>query len=361
MKPDREGAVIMLLYLHIPFCDSRCHYCSFNTYEKRDSGEKSDYMDAISLQLERDLKLFDASRLSIKSLFIGGGTPSTVKPALYEKFFSKISHYLSEDAEITCEANPNSATEEWLRGMKNLGANRLSLGVQSFDGDKLALLNRNHSPKEAVKAVERAFSVGFENISIDLIYDVDGDDEESLRRDLDIASSLPLSHISAYELTIEESTPFAGISGIKKGDEHLGHFIRSEIEKMGLKAYEVSNYGRVSIHNRGYWELDDYMGIGAGAVGFLKNRRYYPHTDIGRYISDPLWHHIEEISENELLTERIFLGLRSDVGIDSSILPDSMRERADILMREGKVEYGEGRYKNRDYFIADELALYLLS
>lgn len=165
-------------------------------------------MQALCRQLTFELKRFSVAPKAIESLFIGGGTPSTVAPKLYEKLFEVLTPYLDENIEITSEANPNSATYEWLLSMRKLGVNRISFGVQSFDDAKLKLLNRAHTSTQAKDALLNAKKAGFENISLDLIYATLGDTKELLENDLEIAFLLPINHLSAYALTIEEGTPF---------------------------------------------------------------------------------------------------------------------------------------------------------
>ena len=144
-------------------------------------------------------------------------------------------------------------------------------------------------------------------------------------------------------------------------DENLAFFVTREIEKRGFKAYEISNFGTYqSKHNKGYWELKNYIGAGAGAVGFLKNKRYYPQTDIEAYIADPLHINEETLSLEELQTERIFLGLRSTVGVQKSLLSDKMKQKADILHEKKKLRSDDTHYNNNNFFLSDELALYIL-
>jgi len=350
----------MLTYLHIPYCDSKCHYCSFNSYVNKFDTRKA-YMKSLFQQLAFELERFDASEESIETLFIGGGTPSTISPELYAPLFELLSPYLTKDAEITTEANPNSATHTWLEGMRNLGVNRISFGVQSFDADKLRALNRAHSPRQAIEAVQTAHALGFEHLSLDLIYNYRGDSRSLLERDIQTAFALPIDHISAYELTIEEGSLFADTPQVRQENEALAFFVASEIQKRGFTHYEISNFGIYqSRHNRGYWELKDYIGAGAGAVGFMKNRRFYPQTDIERYIDNPLKITEESLTEEALLTERVFLGLRSRVGIAKKILPSAMNKRAETLLHEGKLREDTTHYYNRDFFISDLLALYIL-
>ncbi len=351
----------MLLYLHIPYCDSKCHYCSFNSYVDKFDTRRS-YMQALLEQLKFELERFEAQENSIDTLFIGGGTPSTISPELYRPLFDLLDPYLTKEAEKTSEANPNSADKAWLNGMKELGINRLSFGVQSFDADKLKALNRAHSPKEAIQAIEIAHDLGFEHLSLDLIYNYQGDNKKSLLSDIQQASSLPIDHISAYELTIEPQTLFAQHPEVRQEDDHLARFVVDTIQEQGFAQYEISNFGHYqSRHNLGYWKLEDYIGAGAGAVGFLKDTRYYPQHDIDAYIANPLKIKEERLKENDLLTEKIFLGLRSKVGIEKNILPPDMQKRADFLTQKKKLLVDGRRYQNPDFFLADEIALYLIN
>jgi oxygen-independent coproporphyrinogen-3 oxidase len=349
----------MLLYIHIPYCDSKCHYCSFNSYVDR-FDTRTAYMRAMTLQLERELERFGAEAGSVETLFIGGGTPSTVAPELYAPLLERIRPLLAPDAECTAEANPNSASASWLAGMKALGINRISFGVQSFDDAKLKRLGRAHSARQAVRAVERAGELGFERISLDLIYNVSGDDRALLSNDLEQASKLGVGHLSAYELTIEADTLFEKTPEARQENAALARRFAEAIETSGLQQYEISNFGDPSRHNLSYWQLKDYIGLGAGAVGFLNDRRFYPRTSIEGYIDNPLQERVETLTSEALKTEKIFLGLRSVVGIDPEILDPGEQERANLLVEEKKLHYKEGRYHNPDFFLADEIALYIL-
>lgn len=318
-------------------------------------------MKALYTQLSFELQRFDAKPQSIETLFIGGGTPSTVLPKLYAPIFELLNPYLQKDAEITTEANPNSATKEWIEGMRNLGVNRVSFGVQSFNAQKLKALNRAHNPQQAKDAILYAKELGFEHLSLDLIYNYQGDTKELLLNDIKEAFSLPIDHISAYELTIEDGTKFSNTPEVRQEDESLAFFVTDEIEKRGFKAYEISNFGTYqSRHNKGYWEIKDYIGAGAGAVGFLKDKRYYPQTDIETYVTDPLNITEEALTPDELLTERILLGLRSTIGIRKSLLSDKMIKKANILCEEKKLLCDATHYYNDNFFLSDELALYIL-
>jgi len=318
-------------------------------------------MSALYEQLTFELQRFNAKPHSIDTLFIGGGTPSTISPELYAPIFKLLEPYLKHNAEITTEANPNSASKSWLEGMKKLGVNRISFGVQSFNAGKLKALNRVHTPQQAIEAIQSADSIGFEHISLDLIYNYKGDTSTLLQSDIERAFTLPIDHISAYELTIEEHTKFATTPQVRQEDDNLAIFVAQSIQKRGFEHYEISNYGTYqSRHNQGYWRLENYIGAGAGAVGFLDDRRYYPQTDIESYIHNPLKISEEKLSEDELLTEKLFLGLRSTLGVNKSLLPTEIQKNADFLVREGKLILDNDKYHNTNLFLADEIVLFVL-
>ncbi|MDX1295023.1 MAG: radical SAM family heme chaperone HemW [Sulfurimonadaceae bacterium] len=351
----------MLLYIHIPFCDSKCSYCSFNSYVDK-FPLRASYMQALHTQLLFELERFNVQKGDIETLFIGGGTPSTVSPELYTPLFETLRPYLAENAEVTSEANPNSATQAWLNGMKHLGVNRISFGVQSFNDEKLKLLARAHKADDAVNAVRTAKSVGYEHISIDLIYAVAGDDKALLQYDLDTAFSLPIDHLSAYALTIEEGTPFQQTPDMANERLELTTWFLEEIKARGFEQYEISNFGRYrSRHNLGYWQYKDYIGLGSGAVGFLKDTRYYPTPSVEAYIDNPLDIREEQLDDEAIKTEKVFLGLRSVVGVDTAILSPAERQRAEILVEEGKLRLVAEHYYNPDYLLSDELALFILT
>ncbi len=351
----------MLLYIHIPFCDSKCFYCSFNSYVDK-FHLKQAYMEALEVQLRYELQRFCASPACIESVFIGGGTPSTVQAHLYKNIFALLKPYLAKDIEITSEANPNSASKKWLQEMYALGVNRMSFGVQSFNEKKLKVLNRAHSPKDALDAINNAKEIGFKNISLDLIYATLGDTKELLEFDIKTALNLPINHISAYALTIEEGTPFEIKPYMAKETLELISWIFQEIQKHGFKQYEISNFGSYqSSHNLGYWQYKDYIGLGSGAVGSLKQTRFYPTSNLEDYIKNPLEIRQEKLSQDQIKIEKIFLGLRSIVGIDENILNSQEIQSANILVDEKKLNFKNGYFYNKEYLLSDEIALFISS
>jgi oxygen-independent coproporphyrinogen-3 oxidase len=312
------------------------------------------------IQIDYEIKRYSISKQNpIDTLFFGGGTPSSVEAKYYKPIFDKLSPLFADGIEITTEANPNSATKEWQSKMKELGVNRISFGVQSFDNDKLKLLGRNHSKDTAIKAIEVASKL-YTNISIDLIYNVAGDTKSSLKNDIDIALSYPINHLSGYSLTLEENTKFEN-TDMSLESQDIAEFFISKINER-LPQYEISNFGTYkSKHNFGYWQGEEYVGIGAGAVGYKGTTRYYPTSNVDSYIQNPLNIQEEKLSKNDLHTEKIFLGLRSEVGIDIKTLSKNEQERAKILLDENKLEQKQNLLINKNYLIADEISLFLLS
>lgn len=319
-------------------------------------------MQALLKQLQHELVRYKAEKNSIETVFIGGGTPSTVPPKLYEPIFKLLKPYLQEASEITSEANPNSATDEWLQGMYNLGVNRISFGVQSFNETKLKTLNRAHNPQMAIKAVNTAHNIGFKNLSIDLIYATLGDTKELLEYDIATAFSLPINHLSAYALTIEEGTAFESKKEMAKEELELTEWLFKKIKAHSFEQYEISNFGTYhSEHNKGYWLYKDYIGVGAGAVGKRDTLRFYPNPIIENYIQNPLDIPTEKLSYEDIKIEKVFLGFRSCIGVSAELLNKEELQRAQLLCDEKKLTYSAGSFYNENYLLADEIALYLTS
>jgi oxygen-independent coproporphyrinogen-3 oxidase len=246
--------------------------------------------------------------------------------------------------------------------MKKLGVNRLSFGVQSFNDKKLQLLNRAHTSTQAYKAIKMANDIGFKHISLDLIYATHGDSKELLQNDLDTAFKLPIDHISAYALTIEDGTAFEHKPQMSKENLSLTSWLFDEIKNRGFNQYEISNFGTYkSKHNLGYWEYKDYIGLGCGAVGKKNNKRFYPTADIESFIKNPLDIQTETLTQDDIKIEKIFLGLRSIVGVDKKILNDSELKKANLLVNEEKLILKGEKFYNFDYLLSDEIALFLTS
>jgi oxygen-independent coproporphyrinogen-3 oxidase len=351
------------LYIHIPFCDSKCHYCAFNSYVGL-YHLKPKFMEALYKQLEYEitkqtnLKVFD-------SIFIGGGTPSCIDAGEYKKIFTFLKPYIDKNTEITTEANPNSANRKWQEGMFDLGVNRISFGVQSFDNKKLDFLNRSHSQTQAIEAINKAKEIGFKHINCDIIYDTSMDSEELLQNDLLIIKDLPIDHISAYSLTLEEGTKFFNKSSVKKENLPLTNFFFDELKALGFKQYEISNFAKSDIsrskHNFGYWEYKSYLGVGAGAVACYDNNRYYNEKDLEKYILNPLeFVEVEHLSDEDIIVEKVLLGLRSLAGVSLDLFDDDQLKRIEILEDNDKIEKQNNKIYSRDFLLADELSLYIL-
>ena len=351
---------MLLLYIHIPFCDSKCFYCSFNSYT--DSFHlKASYENAICEELTSKITKFNIKKF--KTVFFGGGTPSSIKTKHYENIFKILEPFIDKETEITFEANPNSATLIWLSEIKNLGANRISFGVQSFDDNKLKYLGRAHSSKTAILAVDNARNVGFENINCDILYNSEMDSKDLILRDLSIIKSLDIEHLSAYSLTIEEQTKFFDQKLQQIDDEDFSRFCIDSIQQIGFCQYEISNFAKSiefqSKHNLGYWKKNDYLGIGAGAVGCIGNKRTKNESNIQKYIDFRLFEE-EILSKDDILFETVFLGLRSLIGISKEILNAKTLENANLLVKENKLRFEDGRFFNDNFLLSDELALFIL-
>jgi oxygen-independent coproporphyrinogen-3 oxidase len=350
----------MLLYIHIPFCDSKCFYCAFNSYTSLHS-LRDDYMEALKIQLKNGLI---KNNKKVETIFIGGGTPSTIKAYKYKEIMNIVKPYLVENCEITIEANPNSATKEWLKEIREIGINRVSFGVQSFDDKKLKFLGRNHNKGQAIAAINNAKEVGFENINCDIIYDTELDSRELLENDISIIRKLPVNHISAYSLIIEEGTRFFEKKNVQVENEELARFLFEEFGKLGFDQYEISNFAMGenarSKHNLGYWQYKEYLGVGSGAVGCIDNKRYYSQKDVHDYIQEPLkYDEIEYLSENDILIEKVLLGFRSIVGVNMDEFDSKVNKKIKILIDNDKVEQKQNMIYANDFMLADELSLFL--
>ena len=297
------------IYIHWPFCRSKCPYCDFFSSAKKCTDE-----DTLIESYCYDLEYYRSlnNDYEVKSIFFGGGTPSLIKPQNIEKIINKIFQLWSckQNIEISLEANPNTNHQNMFKDLKAAGINRLSLGVQALNDVDLKFLGRTHKLQDALHAIEEITQL-FNNHSIDLIYARPHQTLDSWQQELEQAVSFGLKHISLYQLTIEDGTVFAK-KGIKPLDEEkaaqMYDFTRNYLNTHGYLQYEVSNFGLPSIHNLGYWRGEDYVGIGNGAHGRLHiNNKIYATTH---------YRQLEKLSPQERAEELIIMGLRILEGID---------------------------------------------
>jgi len=261
------------LYVHMPWCVRKCPYCDFNSHEAGANLDESAYLQALTRDLESSLPEIWGRR--IESVFIGGGTPSLISPETMAKLISNIRALLAVApmTEITMEANPGTVDAERFSGFVDAGINRLSIGIQSFNDDKLKALGRIHDREEAIKAFDTARNAGFENINLDLMFGLPDQTEQEAIDDLRTAIELQPEHISLYQLTIEPNTLFHHQPPELPSDDaiwSMQQVLQSMLADAGYEQYEVSAYareGKQCRHNLNYWQFGDYLGIGAGAHG----------------------------------------------------------------------------------------------
>lgn len=316
------------LYLHIPFCVKKCGYCDFLS-GPWDEDIRRKYVQALSREICALGREHQSEGWKIRSIFFGGGTPSLLTgdeiarlmKDLYENFS------VTCDAEISMEANPGTLTEENLEKYRKSGINRLSIGCQSVDDQELKILGRIHTVKEFLDSFEMARNAGFDNLNVDLMSAIPGQQVEDWERNLKTVAELGPEHISAYSLIIEEGTPFADQEldlPDEESERRMYEMTRDILDDYGYHPYEISNYareGRECIHNIGYWKRVSYLGMGLGAASMLKGELRYNNTeDMGKYLknsSNPKSLHKNEqhLSRNEQMEEFLFLGLRMTEGI----------------------------------------------
>ncbi len=307
------------VYVHIPFCLSKCHYCSFISFAGAQRFE-SEYFEA----LKKEIELFFGtnSEEKLKTLYMGGGTPSIVPVENYEQILSALPGF-DEGYEFTFEVNPKTVDKNYLLRLKQLGVNRLSIGVQSFDDEILKMINRQHSKNDAIKCFNDARDAGFDNVSIDLIYGLPRQNLEILNHTLDSAIDLNPEHISIYGLKIEEGSKFyESMPDFLPDDDECADMyleIVDRLDEAGFLQYEISNFakkGKHSIHNLNYWNNNDYTGFGLAAHGYFKGIRYSHALSLSDYIKNPSAQNQIEISRDEKIEDEIILGLRRVQGID---------------------------------------------
>ena len=320
------------IYIHIPFCKQACYYCDFHF--STSSHNFNEITSAVIKEIQLQRNYLDQEKVS--TIYFGGGTPSILPVGLLEKIVLKIHETfpLKDTVEFTLEANPDDLTIEKLTALKELGINRLSIGVQSFQPEILHFLNRVHQDEDAIRSIENSHKSGFENINVDLIYGIVDDGHKSLINDLKILSDLHPTHVSAYCLTIEPKTVFGNWQ--KKGtlktvsEEYAADQFEltiDDLEKAGYEQYEVSNFARnqqYSLHNSNYWKGVSYLGIGPSAHSFNGVSRQYNISNNAAYIKSINEEKIpcerEELDTNTRANELIMTGLRTKWGCDLKIL-----------------------------------------
>jgi oxygen-independent coproporphyrinogen III oxidase len=314
------------LYVHIPFCKKKCSYCDFPSYAGRES-LMPEYIDALKTELGYYSSLYD--RPKIRTIFVGGGTPTLLPEELISSLFDSIRKDFDvlSDAEISVEANPGTVTKEKLKTLVRSGVNRLSLGAQIFNNALLKKLGRIHLEHEITEAYELAREAGFKNINLDLMFALPEESISDWQDSLLKAVKLGPEHISTYNLQIEEGTPFAtekleGHLLLPEEEEELKMYKLAIgfLKENGYKHYEISNFAREGFecaHNMTYWTLQDYIGIGAGAHSFIKNIRTENTPFLEKYLSKDLSAIKTEHAntKKESMQEMIFLGLRLIQGI----------------------------------------------
>jgi oxygen-independent coproporphyrinogen-3 oxidase len=327
------------LYVHWPFCVSKCPYCDFNSHV-RSSIDQDEWRGALLADLAHEAELLPDRKLT--SIFFGGGTPSLMEPSTVAAIIEAARHHwnAADDLEITLEANPNSVEAARFADLAEAGVNRLSLGVQSFDDGSLAFLGRAHSSSEGLAALEIA-QKHFSRVSFDLIYALPGDTEASWSTTLQRALSLGTSHLSVYQLTVEPGTRFASMVARHEfepldSDTSAGLYeLTAELTSAaGMPAYEISNHakaGQESRHNLTYWRYGDYAGVGPGAHGRRLGRRSVRHRKPENFLSGLKrnGHGIveeEPLRPREAADEALVMGLRLTEGID----PAAVEQRFDV-------------------------------
>ncbi|MBK3493341.1 oxygen-independent coproporphyrinogen III oxidase [Viridibacillus sp. YIM B01967] len=318
------------VYIHIPFCHQICNYCDFNKVFFKNQ-PVDEYIEALGTEM----KLWSEDKQAfshIETIFLGGGTPTSLSPTQLSRLLTLIKTYIPMEhvTEFTSEANPDELTKEKLEVLYKGGVNRISLGVQAFQPELLKKLGRTHSNEHVFETLKEAKKVGFTNISIDLMYGLPGQTVEEWKATLEVAFGLNLPHYSAYSLIVESKTIFYNLMNKGKlslpGEDleaDMYDILMQQMEEHGFHQYEISNFskdGHSSIHNRIYWDNDEYAGFGAGAHGYVNGIRYSNHAPLKKYISSLeagekpiLKTHV--VTQDEKMEEEMFLGLRKTAGI----------------------------------------------
>ena len=330
------------IYIHVPFCESRCAYCDF--YSTTLLRHRGAYVDTVCRELK--LRLGELQGAPIETIYFGGGTPSTLTIEELSSILTSLRNFhLStfnfQLAEITLEANPDDLTEEYVQGLRTLPFNRVSIGIQSFHDRTLKLVGRRHTAQEAIEAVHRCQRMGLTNISIDLMYGLPDETLEDWTYSLEQAIALRVPHISAYHLTYEEGTRLwrmkeQGVVSPIDEEQSIGAFelLREKLLAAGYEHYEISNFalpGYHSRHNSSYWKGIPYIGVGPGAHSYNGTDRRWNLSSLADYIATPpgedVPHEVEHLSTEERYDERIITELRTARGIDLTGLLADFGER----------------------------------
>lgn len=318
------------IYIHIPFCKSRCSYCDF--FSTTMLNRREDYVNALLTEIADNSEALSTS--TIETIYFGGGTPSLLPVSLIQRLLEALP--TDNAKEITLECNPGDITPEKLSAWRKMGINRLSIGIQSFNDVILKAIGRRHNAAQAHQAVKQAQEAGFDNISVDIIYAIPTPKElpistfEVTKQDIENVLKLNIQHISTYCLTFEEGTPLYRqlqnrelIETDEDTENQIYDYIVNTLQNAGYEHYEVSNFAiknRHSLHNSNYWNNTPYFGFGAGAYAYDGDKRYCNIGDLDVYISQAyahsLQHEYEYLTENDRYNEFIMLGLRTANGIE---------------------------------------------
>jgi len=371
------------IYIHIPFCKQKCIYCDF--YSITSLNNFQTYFSALESEIDSYISSLVRS-YNIRSIYFGGGTPTIVPPIYLERIINKISKSfkINNDIEISIESNPGTITKENLISYRNMGINRISIGVQSFSDNDLRFLSRIHNRKDAIDAIEQSLKSGFDNINIDLIFNLPFQNRYSWLENLKTAVNLPVSHISAYSLIIEEGTPIYKmiINGdIKiKNEDHDSELYLSTINflnEKGFYIYEVSNFAKSGfecIHNKAYWNYNDYLGLGTSAHSFIDKKRWWNARELNDYLyninsSSKGYTEWESITPEQQKDEYIMLQLRS-CGLDlreieSLFNINLIKEKKALISQSVEaglliIDDSKIRLTPKGYSLADEIILRLI-
>lgn len=303
-------------YIHIPFCKSKCRYCSFVSFNKPEL--ITGYIYSLLKEITENY-----NGESLKTLYFGGGTPSLVPSDLLSKVVKKFN--FEDDAEVTLELNPDDSGLEYLKTLKNLGFNRLSIGSQTFDDNLLKLIGRRHNSDQIIQAVKDAKNAGFGNVSLDLIYGLPTQTQDGVKKDLKKLIELDIQHISTYGLKIEGGSYWGQHNPENVPDDDVQadmyEGLNEVLTNAGFCRYEVSNFakdGFESKHNLTYWSNEEYYGFGVSAHGYINGMRYSNYCTLEEYMNNPTKREYGRIlSEQEKLEEEIFLGFRKTEGVNT--------------------------------------------